>query len=137
MKSMWENPEKRSLSTSRSSSTTTNNGNGGLHENFARADKRPRIPEAKNLNESFKALNLEFEWEDKTESPRTMSLSEGFEVADIVGGAPAQPGSARNKVVHRAIGATRVVDNSGSDSDSDTEDGRYDIAAENSSLAKI
>jgi hypothetical protein len=75
-------------------------------------------------------LNLEFDWEDKKnlsgmETPRTLSLSEGFEVQDTVGGHGGMVDRtsplARNKVVNRAVESIRFEDCSVSDSDS--EDG--------------
>jgi hypothetical protein len=133
MKSMWENPEKLSIHTSRSSYTTSNTD---MCEKRARmGEQAPRTTEVKGRKESFRTLNLEFDWEDKTGSPRTLSLSEGFEVADTTGGVHVQPIRVRNKVVMRAVAATCMVDSSGSDSDSDSEDEEYDVG--NSLLVKI
>jgi hypothetical protein len=135
MRSMWENTEKLSIHTSRSSSTTSH---ADMCEKLARAgDHPPRNQESKGLNESFRTLNLEFDWEDKTVSPRTISLSEGFEVADTTGGAHVQPVRVRSKVVARVVAATCMADSSGSDSDGDIDDegGEYDV--EKSRLVKI
>jgi hypothetical protein len=134
MKSMWENPEKLSMDSSRSSSITTNNG-AHMCEKLARADEQPRTLNSNGLRDSFRTLNLEFDWEDKTGSLRTLTLSEGFEVADTMGGAHVQPVRMRDKFVARAVAATCMVDSSESDSDSDSEDEEYDV--ENSLLVKI
>jgi hypothetical protein len=88
-------------------------------------------------------LNLEFDWEDKKnlsgmETPRTLSLSEGFEMQDTVGGyggvgMDRTSPLARNKVVRRAVDSLRFEDCSVSDSDS----GDRDREGEGSPFLKI
>lgn len=74
-------------------------------------------------------LNLEFDWEDKKnhqngmETHRTLSLSEGVEMQDTIGGhggvVDRTSPLARNKVVQRAIPSTSLGNSSVSDSDSE------------------
>jgi hypothetical protein len=119
---------------SRSSSTTANDNNDRV---LGRVDTL-NTPAAKDPNKSFMTLNLEFDWEDRTESPRELRLSEGFEVADTVGGAAHEAQgettpSRKTKVVDRSVLAARLAECS----DSDTEVEGFVAAAGNSPLGKI
>jgi hypothetical protein len=70
-------------------------------------------------NESSMTLNLEFDWEekkDRSDSPRTMSLTEGFEIQDTVGRRDEGKGrSMKNVTIRRAIQATEIGDSSDSE----------------------
>lgn len=97
--------------------------------------------EERGLTESFVTLNLDFDFEDKksvhassvhaSESTRTLSLTEGFEMQDTKGG-KCQP-IAKNLVIKKAIDATNLGDSS---EESDFEEDSL-IAAEHVQLVKI
>jgi hypothetical protein len=78
----------------------------------------------KGLSESFMTLNFDFPWEQEDkrddESPQTLSLSEGFEMQDTVGGSEQGNGMGmmKNLVVKRAVEEVEFGD---SDSDSEQE----------------
>jgi hypothetical protein len=143
MKSMWDNKKRYSSSSS------------GTHEELYEKLERVKSEEKDGnvLNESFMTLNLEFDWEDKnglSESPRTLDLSEGFEMQDTVGGCE-QAGSpvarksspcvrvmspfAKSLVVQKAIEATHLDNSSESEDEEDEED--VFLAAEDRALVKI
>ena len=77
--------------------------------------------EENNRNESFTTLNLEFTFEDKkdsSESPKTLSLTEGFEMQDTMGGHSQVTTPTKNdRVIERAIKATQLSDSSDSEED--------------------
>ncbi|KAI8942545.1 hypothetical protein NX059_000605 [Plenodomus lindquistii] len=90
----------------------------------------------KGLTESFVTLNLEFDFEDNksvhaSESTRTLSLTEGFEMQDTKGGI-CQP-VAKSLVVQTAVDATNFGESS---DESDFEEDSL-IAAEHTQLVKI
>lgn len=72
-------------------------------------------------SESFMTLNLEFDFEEKkgrSDSPRTLSLTDGFEMQDTKGGhlevtTPIQ----NNSVIEHAIKTTELGDSSDSEDD--------------------
>lgn len=71
--------------------------------------------EEKGLTDSFVTLNLDFDFKDNrstapSESPRTLSLTEGFEMQYTKGG-NALP-VAENFVIRKAIDATQLSDSS-------------------------
>jgi hypothetical protein len=72
--------------------------------------------------ESFRTLNLDFDWEekkDRADSPRTLSLTEGFEMQDTVGGKEVSKGrTLKNVTIRRAVQATEIGDSSDSEVDS-------------------
>lgn len=128
---MWEN-------TKRMSSSSSNTGDG-LYEKLERVKREEK--EGKDLNESFPTLNLDFDWQDQkasSESPQTLSLTEGFEMQDTIGGhcentspvvsktSPLQ----KNPVIQRAVTSTSLAESSASSEDEF-------VVAENSPLVKI
>jgi hypothetical protein len=70
---------------------------------------------------SFMILNFDFETEsleskERADSPRTLSLTSGFEMQDTVGGcADANTPITKNEKVNAAIKETEVVDSSDED----------------------
>jgi hypothetical protein len=76
----------------------------------------------KDRAESFRTLNLDFDWEekkDRVDSPRTSSLTEGFEMQDTVGGKEVSKGrTLKNVTIRRAVQATEIGDSSDSEVDS-------------------
>ncbi|KAF2855687.1 hypothetical protein T440DRAFT_464081 [Plenodomus tracheiphilus IPT5] len=131
MKTMWKSSNRLS------NSSTCHDGLYEKLEQIKGADV-----EEKGLTESFVTLNLDFDFEDKkssvhassvhaSESTRTLSLTEGFEMQDTKGG-KCQP-IAKSLVVQKAIDATNLGDSS---DDSDFEEDSL-IAAEHVQLVKI
>ncbi|KAH7395144.1 hypothetical protein DE146DRAFT_97265 [Phaeosphaeria sp. MPI-PUGE-AT-0046c] len=108
-------------------------------------DKEPTSDDAANparLTPSFMTLNFDFDWEagnskkvnnpeacDEVMTPRTVSLSEGFEPADTVGGHAAPVVLTGNEVVKKAMMNVANGD-SYSDSEEDVEDGEKRLLAE-------
>ena len=83
-------------------------------------------------------LNLDFPWEDKrgSESPRTLSLSDGFEMQDTVGGHGSGTGMGmmKNLVVRRAV---EEVGLGNSDGDSEVEEEGAFVAREDTRLVGV
>lgn len=116
---MWETTRRLS-----SSSSATNDG---LYEQLERV--KGEQSESKGLDESIMTLNHEFDWEDKkhsSETPRTLSLSEGFEMQDTMGGGAQSHSESpvatkttpmrENPIIQRAITSTSLAESSDSDS---------------------
>lgn len=78
--------------------------------------------EGKSLNGSAKTLNLDFSADDKqdgVDTPRTLSLTEGFEMQDTVGEHTRKEVSGvRGLVVKKAIETLDLSDSSDSEDDS-------------------
>jgi hypothetical protein len=108
MKSMWD-------SSRRYSSDST--GEDKVEEKILETKKAE-----KDRNESFATLNLEWDWEekkDRSDSPRTLSLTEGFEMQETVGGNKIDEGKRmKNVTIRRAVHATEMGDSSDSEVDS-------------------
>jgi hypothetical protein len=140
MKSMWDSKKRYG------------SGSSGTCDELCEKPERVKTEEkdGRGLNESFMTLNLEFDWEDKSRlsnSPRTLDLSEGFEMQDTVGGCE-QAGSpiarksspyvrvtspfAKSLVVQKAIEATHLDDSSESEDEEDVF-----LATEDRALVKI
>jgi hypothetical protein len=109
MKSMWDSERRYS-----SDST----GEDEVEERIV----TPKGAADNDRNESFVTLNLEWDWEekkDRTDSPRTLSLNEGFKMQDTVGGNEAGKGRDMKKVtIRRAVQAIEIGDSSDSEVDS-------------------
>lgn len=109
MKGMWDSTRRLS--------TSSSHRHEGLYEKL----EQIKGSEETERNESFTTLNLDFTFDDKKEhsdSPKTLSLAEGFEMQDTMGGhsqdtTPAKKG----KVIERAIKATELSDSSESEED--------------------
>jgi hypothetical protein len=127
MKSMWETTRRLS-----SSSSATNDGFYKQLERF-----KGERNESKGLDESIMTLNHECDWEDKkhsSETPRTLSLSEGFEMQDTMGddaqshsGSPVATKTTpmrKDPIIQRTITSTSLAESSGSDSDQEFEEAR-------------
>lgn len=75
----------------------------------------------KDMNESFMTLNLDFDWEEKksrADSPRNLSIHEGFEMQDTTGGASQTVTPLKtNQRIERAVKATALGDSSDSEED--------------------
>ncbi|KAF2994486.1 hypothetical protein E8E13_001648 [Curvularia kusanoi] len=118
MKSMWSGTQRLSTSSSCRDSLYSKIGDGD-----------------KSHDASFMTLNLDFETESldtkqRADSPRTLSLTSGFEMQDTVGGhVGANTPITKNEKVNAAIKETEVVDSS------DDEDPF--VAAEGMLLKKI
>jgi hypothetical protein len=120
-----------STTVSSSSSSTSISASALLpHENEVSSSKATNPV---RLTQSFMTLNFDFAWEegspkngnrndacDEVMTPRTVSLSEGFEVADTVGGHAAPVVPKDNEVVEKTVKGLAVAD-LGSFSDSDGE----------------
>ncbi|CAO2654792.1 Nn.00g115250.m01.CDS01 [Neocucurbitaria sp. VM-36] len=108
MKSMWESTRRLSNSSS---------CHDGLYEKL----EQIKDSNEKDRNESFTTLNLDFTFEDKkdhSESPKTLSLREGFEMQDTMGGhSQGTTPTKKDKIIERAIKATELSDSSDSDED--------------------
>jgi hypothetical protein len=106
MKSMWDRERRYS-----SDST----GEDELYEN-------PPESQAKATNEEFMTLNREFDWEEKKErsdSTRMLSLTDGFEMQETMGGEGKDAETDKKKaVIKKAINATELGDSSESEVDS-------------------
>jgi hypothetical protein len=104
MKSMWRESKRLSTTSSCRDSLYSKIGDG----------EKPR-------DTSFMTLNLEFETESldsrkRADSPRTLSLTSGFEMQDTVGGrADANTPITKNEKVNTAIKETEVLHSSDED----------------------
>jgi hypothetical protein len=143
MKSMsaWQSPYSNSDSLPRrlsfgtsSSSGSSSTNNSALFEKLERVKESNNGPQKISLNESFMTLNFDWDWKDQSArdevlTPRTLSLSEGFEMTDTIGG---HGGLEGNKAVANVVAATRVADIGDSDSGVD----EY-VVGDKSPLVKI
>jgi hypothetical protein len=130
--SSLQSSRSRSQSSDDSDSTSLATNNSALLLKHIEANHDTSTPLAaaaaaraktkRSLHESFMTLNLNFEWEDKenpVSTPRTLSLSEGFEVQDLYVGDGERFGREmkRNTVVATSLGdsSTSGTSDSGSE----------------------
>jgi hypothetical protein len=82
----------------------------------------PKGAADKDRDESFVTLNLEWDWEerkDRTDSPQTLIVTEGFKIQDTVGGNEAgKERNVKNITIKRAVQATKIGDSGDSEVDS-------------------
>ncbi|KAF1846700.1 uncharacterized protein K460DRAFT_406892 [Cucurbitaria berberidis CBS 394.84] len=125
MKTMWDSTRRLSNSSSCHS---------GLYEKI---EEIKGLDEDKDTSESFTTLNLEFHFEEKkdrsSESPKTLSFTEGFEEQDTMGGHSqvTTPSKKDKKVIERAIKVTDLSDSS------DSSDEDVFVSREMKPLVKI
>ncbi|KAJ4368218.1 hypothetical protein N0V83_006574 [Neocucurbitaria cava] len=108
MKSMWDSTRRLSNSSS---------SHDGLYEKLSQI----KSSDENDRNESFTTLHLDFTFEDKkdpSKSPETLSLTEGFEMQDTMGGhSQVTTPNKKDKIIQRAIKATELSDSSDSEGD--------------------
>ncbi|KAL6710009.1 hypothetical protein ACN47E_009800 [Coniothyrium glycines] len=128
MKSMWDSSKRRSTGSKRLNSTPASPE--GLYRKLEQLQSSET--ETKSPAESTRTLNLEFGADDNkaaVDSPRTLSLTEGFEMQDTVGGK--QVPAARGLVVKKAIEATDLGDSS------ESEDGSFAASEQKRLVPKV
>ncbi|KAH8728818.1 hypothetical protein GQ44DRAFT_608396 [Phaeosphaeriaceae sp. PMI808] len=126
-KTMWKASDEQSYSSSSASSVVYTKREQDISQN-------PLEP-----SDSFMTLNLEFDCEEdkQRDSPRTLSLNEGFEVQDTTGGSSREMSPVATKVLSQRFDVkTSVSSLTGSDISSEEEEEVF-VAVERQPLCKI